>query len=133
MSHPTEVWRTRGTRGRWRMATTTTHPSLLISLADVARLARVQRPVVSMWRSRSAATGIPFPAPVERAGAQERFDADQVVSWLELTGRGNNPDVRADVAAFASLAGVSSQGDEALFDGLTVGDRASRGRSADVR
>ena len=93
------------------MATTTTHPSLLISLADVARLARVQRPVVSMWRSRSASTGTPFPAPVERAGAQERFDADQVVSWLELTGRGNNPDVRADVAAFTSLTGVSSLGD----------------------
>ena len=102
------------------MATTKTHPSLLISLADVARLTRVQRPVVSMWRSRSAATGTPFPVPVERAGAQERFDADQVVSWLELTGRGNNPDVRADVAAFASLAGVSSQGEQALFDGLTA-------------
>jgi hypothetical protein len=73
-----------------------------------------------MWRSRSAATSTPFPAPVERAGAQERFDTDQVVSWLELTGRGNNPDVRPDVAAFASLAGVSSQGDETLFDGLTA-------------
>jgi hypothetical protein len=102
------------------MATTATDPSLLISLADVARLARVQRPVVSMWRSRSAATGTPFPPLVERVGAQERFDADQVVSWLELTGRGNNPDVRAEVAAFASLAGVSSQGERALFDGLTA-------------
>ena len=72
------------------MATIATHPSLLISLADVARLARVQRPVVSMWRSRSAATDSPFPMPIERAGPQELFDAEQVVSWLELTGRGNN-------------------------------------------
>jgi len=101
------------------VATIATHPSLLISLADVARLARVQRPVVSMWRSRSAATDSPFPSPIERAGPQELFDAEQVVSWLELTGRGNNPDVRADVAAFSSLTGVSSLGDETVFDGLT--------------
>ena len=101
------------------MATIATHPSLLISLADVARLARVQRPVVSMWRSRSAATDSPFPTPIERAGPQELFDAEQVVSWLELTGRGNNPDVRADVAAFTSLTDVSSLGDETVFDGLT--------------
>src|SRR5665647_2639062 len=102
------------------MATIATHSSLLISLADVARLARVQRPVVSMWRSRSAATDSPFPPPIERAGAQERFDAEQVVAWLELTGRGNNPVVRADVAAFTSLTGISSLGDENVFDGLTA-------------
>ena len=102
------------------MATIATRPSLVISLADVARLARVQRPVVSMWRSRSAATDSPFPPPIEPAGAQERFDAEQVVAWLELTGRGNNPDVRAEVVAFTSLTGVSSLGDETLFDGLTA-------------
>jgi hypothetical protein len=101
------------------MATIAGRPSLLISLADVARLARVQRPVVSMWRSRSAATDSPFPTPIERAGPQERFDAEQVVSWLELTGRGKNPDVRADVAAFTSLTDVSSLGDQTVFDGLT--------------
>jgi len=101
------------------VATIATHPSLLISLADAARLARVQRPVVSMWRSRSAATDSPFPSPIGRAGPQELFDAEQVVSWLELTGRGNNPDVRADVAAFARLTGVSSLDDETVFDGLT--------------
>jgi len=102
------------------MATIAAPPSLLISLADVARLARVQRPVVSMWRSRAAATDSPFPSPIERAGAQELFDAEQVVAWIELTGRGNNPDVRADVAAFSSLTGVSSLGDETVFDGLTA-------------
>jgi len=101
------------------VATIATHRSLLISLADVARLSRVQRPVVSMWRSRAAATDSPFPAPIERAGPQELFDAEQVVSWLELTGRGKNPDVRADVAAFTSLTDVSSLGDETVFDGLT--------------
>jgi hypothetical protein len=107
------------TRGQL-MATIAALPSMLISLADVARLAQVQRPAVSMWRSRSAASDSPFPELIERAGAQERFDAEQVVSWLELTGKGNNPDVRADVAAFASLAGVSSLEDAALFAGLTA-------------
>lgn len=102
------------------MATITTPPSLLISLADVARLAQVRRPVVSMWRSRSASTDTPFPQPVEQVGPEDRFDAEQVVSWLEQTGRGNNDDARADVAAFASLAGISSLGDEARLDGLTA-------------
>jgi hypothetical protein len=107
------------TRGKL-MATIAAPPSMLISLADVARLAQVQRPAVSMWRSRSAASDSPFPQPIDRSGAQERFDAEEVVSWLELTGRGNNPDARADVAAFASLAGISPLGDERLFSGLTA-------------
>src|SRR5665647_3041893 len=102
------------------MATIAAPTSMLISLADVARLAKVQRPAVSMWRSRSAASDSPFPRAIDRAGAQERFDSEQVGSWLELTGRGNNPDARADVAAFASLAGISLLGDERLFSGLTA-------------
>lgn len=102
------------------MATIAAPPLMLISLADVARLAQVQRPAVSMWRSRSAASDSPFPQPIDRSGSEERFDAEQVVSWLELTGRGNNPDVRADVAAFASLAGISPLADERLFSGLTA-------------
>jgi hypothetical protein len=33
---------------------TMTGPSLLMTMSDIAGLARVQRPVVSMWRSRTA-------------------------------------------------------------------------------
>ena len=102
------------------MATIAALPSMLISLADVARLAQVQRPAVSMWRSRSAASDSPFPRAIDRSGAQERFDAEQVVNWLERTGRGNNPDVRADVAAFASPAGLSLLDCKGLFSGLTA-------------
>ncbi len=51
---------------------------------------------------------------------EERFDADAVLEWLELTGRGNNPDVRADCAAFASPKGMSTQDDEIVFDGLAA-------------
>ena len=46
---------------------------LLISLPDVARLAEVQRPVVSMWRKRSAPSSRPFPPSVPVEGAHEMF------------------------------------------------------------
>lgn len=91
-----------------------------MTLVDVARLAKVQRPVVSVWRSRSVASLTPFPEPFATVRGEERFDADAVVDWLELTGRGNNPDVRADCAAFASPKGMSAQDDEIVFDGLAA-------------
>jgi hypothetical protein len=78
--------------------------ALRLTLLDVSLLARVQRPVVSMWRTRSRTTGTPFPDPVETSNHRELFDADEVVSWLKQTGRGNNPDVAEDAAAFASNA-----------------------------
>ncbi len=91
-----------------------------MTLVDVARLAKVQRPVVSVWRSRGAASTAPFPEPFATVSGEERFDADAVLKWLELTGRGNNPDVRADCAAFASPKGMSTQDDKIVFDGLAV-------------
>jgi len=89
-----------------------------MTLVEVARLAQVQRPVVSMWRSRGARSGTPFPSSFTRVRGEERFDADAVVDWLERTGLGNNPDVRADAAAFASPKGMSAQDDEVVFHGL---------------
>ena len=60
----------------------TTESALLMSMSDIAALARVQRPVVSVWRTRAARTNTPFPAPVVRDHGQEFFDASQVGSWL---------------------------------------------------
>lgn len=77
---------------------TTAVPAL--SLADVARLARVERPVVSMWRNRPK-DGLEFPAPL----GDGRFRADDIVDWLEQTHRGNNPDARGDLA-LQSLTGA---------------------------
>lgn len=96
--------------------TTTVTPTMLIGLADVALLAKVQRPVVSVWRGRA---GVPFPSPAGTTGGRELFDADELVEWLEATGRGNNPDVRADVAAFAALSGAPLT-DEIVFNGVTA-------------
>lgn len=77
---------------------TSTATETLVSLADIARLARVQRPVVSMWRKRPAARGeiIPFPQPRATHDAHEIFDLAEVLGWLERTGRGNNPDARIE-------------------------------------
>src|SRR5690606_24064052 len=75
---------------------------LLIDLAGVARLADVQRPVVSMWRSRLARTADPFPPPHAMAGERPLFEAASVASWLTRTRHGNNPDAVADAAAAAA-------------------------------
>ena len=95
-----------------------TAPKLFISLSGIARLAQVQRPVVSMWRTRAAASASPFPAPVAQDRGSEVFDARQVAEWLVATGRGNNPDVVADASAYARFD-ATSRGDEGAFHALT--------------
>ncbi len=75
-----------------------------LSLTDVAALAQVRRAVVSTWRRRPRAGGVeaPFPAPVATDGRSERFNRDEVVAWLEATGRGNNKQVRLDAPGVAA-------------------------------
>ncbi|MDN4643432.1 hypothetical protein [Arthrobacter sp. PsM3] len=93
---------------------------LHMTLSDVAALAQVQRPVVSMWRKRSAGSAHPFPEPAAQEGGRDLFDADQVAVWLTATGRGNNPEAVGDVAAFARVPGAaagSAQG--TTLDALT--------------
>ncbi len=75
-----------------------------MTLADVAALARVQRPVVSVWRTRSRTSTAPFPTAHRAPDGREVFDLDEVLEWLEVTGRGNNPDARLDAAAHALFA-----------------------------
>ena len=95
--------------------------ALRMTLSDVAALAQVQRPVVSMWRKRSAGSAHPFPEPAAQEGGRELFDADQVAGWLAATGRGNNPEAVSDAAAFARVPGAaagSAQG--TTLDALTA-------------
>ncbi|MFJ6378058.1 hypothetical protein ACIQH9_20350 [Pseudarthrobacter oxydans] len=82
--------------------------ALRMTLTDVAALAQVQRPVVSMWRKRSTGSAQPFPGPVAFEGGRELFDADQVAAWLAATGRGNNPEAVNDAAAFARVPGAAA-------------------------
>ncbi|MEC5179483.1 hypothetical protein [Arthrobacter sp. CG_A4] len=77
--------------------------ALRMTLSDVAALAQVQRPVVSMWRKRSIGSAHPFPQPAALEGGRELFDACHVASWLDATGRGNNPEAASDTAAFTRM------------------------------
>jgi hypothetical protein len=94
---------------------------LLMTLLDVARLAKVQRPVVTVWRARCARPGrVPFPAPVATVRGEDRFEANAVVDWMETTGLGNNPQAREDAAGCASPMGFSPEDDAVIFNGLAA-------------
>jgi hypothetical protein len=56
-----------------------------MSSTDVARLAQVERPVVTTWRRRHP----DFPVPVPSGGGQLLFSATAVLNWLLETGLGN--------------------------------------------
>jgi hypothetical protein len=70
----------------------------LLTLPDIAALARVQRPVVSMWRTRTSVRGVPVPFPiaVDVINGVEHFAMDDVVAYLAVTGRGRNPESALD-------------------------------------
>lgn len=96
--------------------------SLHMTLPDVAALAKVQRPVVSMWRKRSSGSQFPFPEASCQINGMELFDAGDIAAWLEATGRGNNPEARNDIAAFARMmapANAEGQDGRRMFNGLT--------------
>lgn len=92
---------------------------LRISLAEIAALTQVQRPVVSMWRRRSMNTDAPFPAPASEDRGQQLFDAGQIRDWLLSTGRGNNPHAAEDMAAFARHDSARTD-PETNFESLTA-------------
>jgi len=92
----------------------------LMTMRDIAGLAHVQRPVVTVWRRRSRASAHPFPAAHQRRGNQELFLREEVVAWLEDTQRGNNPDVRADAAAHSLLDSADNRDARALSALLTL-------------
>ncbi len=92
---------------------------LQLSLSDIARLADVRRPVVSMWRQRPLA-GQAFPSPIGVVAGEERFDALEITDYLSATGRGNNREAGDDLAAHAKLAQMTSLDETVAVDGLTA-------------
>lgn len=88
-------------------ASSSADSALLVTLAGVAELARVQRPVASMWRARFAAGDDAFPASVGQLRGVEAFDVTEVAEWLTQTSHGNNPEAMADAAAAAVPADFS--------------------------
>lgn len=117
---------------------------LRISLSQIAALAKVHRPVVSVWRSRFATGARAFPSAIDVHAGREYFNATEVAHWLVDTSHGNNPDAVADAAAFAMPDSAPTPDAarnaeiEALLalrvsDGeqLTVGDLGARARRVD--
>lgn len=71
----------------------------LVTMSDIARIASVTRQAVTNWRSRSAS--VPFPSRKSVVANVEHFDRDEVIDWLEATGRGLNASARLDAPAVA--------------------------------
>ncbi|WGM20954.1 hypothetical protein QEH68_01820 [Paenarthrobacter sp. OM7] len=95
--------------------------SMRMTLSDVAALAQVQRPVVSMWRKRSAGSAHPFPKPVALNGRLELFDSGHIAAWLTDTARGNNREAANDVVAFTRIPGMTADGTRGnTFETLTA-------------
>lgn len=92
---------------------------LQLSLSDIARLADVRRPVVSMWRQRPLASHA-FPSPVGLVGGEERFEARAVADYLAATSRGNNPEASEDLVAHAKLAQVADLDEVVSVHGVTA-------------
>jgi predicted DNA-binding transcriptional regulator AlpA len=126
--------------------------SVLISMPEIAELAGVQRPVVTVWRRRYNGS---FPRPVGGDAGRPLFDAQAILDWLVATGRANRetlePDLRQyalwhlgtqmkpeDLIAFATalicLRGLD--GDEPLQSGTgwarVLAERASRVDPSDL-
>lgn len=97
----------------------------LLTLPDVAALAGVQRPVVSMWRSRTSVRGVtvPFPVAVEVIKGVEHFAMDDVVAYLATTGRGRNPETALDAPTLAAPIDADHASAETLLTlALVTGD-----------
>lgn len=77
----------------------------LVTMSDIARISGVTRQAVTNWRSRSAS--IPFPSPKSVLAGIEHFDRDEVIDWLEATGRGLNASARLDAPSVAVPAGLT--------------------------
>ncbi|TKJ28312.1 hypothetical protein [Blastococcus sp. CCUG 61487] len=82
----------------------TSDAARLLTLPDIAALAGVQRPVVSMWRTRTSVRGVAvsFPAAVDVIDGVEYFAMDAVLAYLAATGRGRNPESALDAATFTA-------------------------------
>ncbi|MGH3170653.1 MAG: hypothetical protein ACRDN0_32850, partial [Trebonia sp.] len=79
-------------------------PALLMSMPEIAELARVQRPVVSNWRRRHR----DFPEPVGGTAARPLFDPRGVAEWLTATGRCRHGDIAPELAKY-KLAALADQ------------------------
>ncbi|MFZ2172849.1 MAG: hypothetical protein WAW17_02220, partial [Rhodococcus sp. (in: high G+C Gram-positive bacteria)] len=94
--------------------------TLLLSKPDIAALARVQRPVVSMWVQRYRTSSAPFPAPVVTRGREELYLGTEVVDWIRSRNLGNSDSLAEDLAIHAALDHRSELDADIVFHGVTA-------------
>lgn len=75
----------------------------VLTMRGIAELAHVQRPVVTMWRRRSRGSSHPFPEPVDHQDGRDLFRREEIVEWLQTTGRADR--LGAPIETAAMLAG----------------------------
>lgn len=101
------------------MATATatgTNSTPVLSMADIAALAGVQRPVITTWRRRHP----DFPAPISGTSGQVRFDAGEVCDWLVDTGRAERSELVADLRLHVLTSLGSALPARELFAAVTA-------------
>lgn len=79
-------------------------PRPLMSMRDVAELADVRRPVITMWRRRHA----DFPGPVAGSATRPLFDPRSIANWLISTGRADRERIEPDLSLY-TLAGLGGR------------------------
>jgi hypothetical protein len=77
-----------------------------LTMQDIANLAQVRRSVVSNWRRRPTVRGqhVPFPATIGTINGIEQFSREDVVDYLDRSGRGNNREQSLDAPALSPPA-----------------------------
>lgn len=75
----------------------------LLTLHDIAQLAGVTRQAVTNWRRRTTVRGefLPFPAAATTRAGVDFFDREQILDWLERTGRGRNLESRIEAPSLS--------------------------------
>ena len=88
----------------------------LMSMAEIAELASVQRPVITTWRRRHR----DFPAPVSADPARPLFGAREVADWLIRTGRADPGELRPELSLYTLSSLTSMLPARALVAVLTA-------------
>jgi hypothetical protein len=90
----------------------------LVTMTDIAAMAKVRRPVVSTWRRRYA----DFPQPVASPGTSPRFQGREVIDWLVSTGLGKTEpgDLHAELALHTLVSAAEGFGSRELVEVISA-------------